>query len=94
MRVFRDECGLRFGWILALIFGGIVAGVIVLGVAVRGFDHWATQRSCPERGEAMGMESKFVDYTFWSYECLVQLDDGRWVGVDKVRGTAELDVPR
>jgi hypothetical protein len=74
---------------IAITIGCLVAAVAILvgGLLLIGrqVDHHYKQSTCPERGEVMGRPTKFVDYTFWSYDCLAQADDGTWLSVDKFR---------
>jgi len=65
---------------------GFVAGVaaflfIICPAAVlgaRGLDHHGAVNTCRSYETKLGIDTEFVDYTYWSYECVTQVD-GQWV---------------
>lgn len=83
-RVFYDNYGLRIGAAVTLILVGILVAILVGIVGCRQLDHSMSKNSCYGWGEATGREVQFVDYHYFSYQCLVHIDDGRWVDVSNV----------
>lgn len=52
-----------------------------LTVIIRQFDHHYTVNDCRKFAESSNYETKFVDYSFWTWDCLVKSGD-RWVPMD------------
>jgi hypothetical protein len=74
------------GWfeIIASIVGGGLA-LIAIVVGVRMVDHHYQVSTCEGFGTATTRTVKFVDYSFWKYECLTPSKDGKWVTTDQLR---------
>jgi len=75
----------RFDAIVFVIFCAIVV-VIFLGA-----NSWARhidKENCHGFGVASGRETKFVDYTFWSWDCLTPTTDGKKIPVKNLREIA------
>jgi hypothetical protein len=73
-------------WVEAII--GLFAIVVICVLIVFGcrmVDHHYQVSVCNGFGQATGREIKFVDYTFWNYECLTPSKDGKWVTTDQLR---------
>lgn len=76
---------LKIGWALTLIFGGIalfiVVGVLTTTPISRHYDHL----NCRKFGQNTGRVVKFVNYSYWSWECLTPSRDGRWIPTSQLR---------
>jgi hypothetical protein len=72
---------------------GLVAFVVVtlvvvvggLGIGIRQISHHYDVANCGRFGEESGREVRFVDYTFWSWDCLTPTQDGKWISIDRLR---------
>ena len=62
-----------------------VAVVVAFVVPIRYGMHWVATTDCREFSAATGRQVKFVDYTWFTWDCLVQTDLGRWVPRDALR---------
>lgn len=78
---------MRMSDVIAVLgfLAGIVLFVLVTVLSVRTVDRHYVGKNCPSRGISFSLPSKFVEYNFWSYECLVQIGD-TWVPVNQYRG--------
>lgn len=61
----------------------IVSLIFVLTFGIRGLVHNIDHRECPRKAAAMGLQAQFVDYSWFGWECLANID-GRWVPIDTV----------
>lgn len=68
--------------VASILLMAFIIGAILLGI--RQVDHRFTVANCPKRAQAYNRETKFVEYNFWSYECLVKAKDGTYVNVNKM----------
>ena len=79
----------EFWGFMAASLGGIVLAVgtlIVGGTELdRGFDH----RACTAFSGASNRTTKFVEYTYWSWDCLTPTADGKWISTTLLREFAE-----
>jgi hypothetical protein len=73
------------------VFGVIVAtlAIIVLVfsvtfVIIRQIDHHIVSSNCPKQAVAYNRETKFVDYSYFSYECLVKSNNGTFVNINNL----------
>lgn len=66
---------------LVFLLGFVIAVMIYL--IIRQVDHHYEKNTCDNRGRVTGFDTKFVDYNFWSYDCLAKRSDGKWVAFDK-----------
>lgn len=77
MSVFRDSYGLRTGWIMAILIGGVL---VVTGLVVVGATHLAGS-ACARTAAHMGTRSLYE----LPAGCFIQDDSGRWVPLDLYR---------
>lgn len=68
-----------------LIVAGVVALLVVIGIPIRQITHHYDVKSCGIFAEESGYQTKFVDYNFFSWDCLARRDDGKWVSRDNLR---------
>lgn len=77
------------GWEIARIMSAAFIGTIILMVAIfaghRYVEHHYSKASCNAFGLTSGREVRFVDYTFWSWDCLTPASDGKWISIDNLR---------
>lgn len=86
--MFRDEDGvLNPSWTIALTtMAGVVAIALLIPLACR-FQHHIDSAGCAKFTAATGHTVKFIDYTFWSWDCLVQTPNGKWIPLEGLRST-------
>ena len=63
---------------ITVFVGGI--GVVVTEVS-RGFDH----RTCTSFGREAEREVRFVEFTYFSWDCLTPDSNGKWISIDRLR---------
>jgi hypothetical protein len=72
---------------------GIAIGLVVLfaaiGVPLRMADRHMAGNQCSGYEHRSGFVTEMADYSFLSYDCLAQMDDGRWIPVDQIRKVGE-----
>jgi hypothetical protein len=79
--VFGDD------WFSSIAVGVLlcVTGVCLLVVPiVRVIDHLHEVRKCDRYEEQTDTEVRFMDFSYWSYHCMVHTDNG-WVPVTQIR---------
>ncbi len=54
-------------------------------LGIRMWDHNNQVTVCRRFQEETGYQTKFVDYNFFYYECLLKGSDGKWIPADKLR---------
>lgn len=64
--------------VAALLTGGL--GVAITEVT-RGFDH----RTCTAFGNEADREVRFVEFTYFSWDCLTPDSNGKWISIDRLR---------
>jgi len=76
------------GWVAFVIFMvALICVMLITAIAVpsieisRGVDH----RSCTAFGQAANREVKFVEYTYFSWDCLTPTVDGKWISTTRLR---------
>lgn len=62
-----------------------VAVVVAFVIPIRYGLHWVDSADCREFSAATGRQVQFVDYTWFTWDCLVQTDRGQWVPRDGLR---------
>lgn len=71
---------------IAIPFLVIVAFVGAVAVGTRQFAHHYDVNDCRAFAAASGYETKFVDYSKLTWDCLVLTETGKWVRKDAVLG--------
>ncbi len=73
----------------AVVIGFMVIGLIVLifGIVlvVNRTTHHYDKINCHRFAVNTNRETKFVDYTFWRWDCLTPSGDGKWIPTDQLR---------
>lgn len=75
------------------VFVGIVAVsfvcvglVFLLKVGMNGFSKNQVRQACNVFSVESKRETKFVEYTYWNFDCLTPQSDGKWVSAFNLRG--------
>lgn len=69
----------------------IAAVVATLGLTValvftiQGMDRVNLRHACDSFAQQSGFQTKFVDYTAFSYDCLAERSDGKWISTKMLR---------
>jgi hypothetical protein len=64
----------------------VIALVAVAVFGARGAVHHLDVNTCQRFGQESAHETRFIDYHFWDWDCLVLLGNGKWVPVNYLRG--------
>lgn len=64
---------------------GLLAVIVAIVIAVRMPTHYFDVRDCRQFAETSNRETKFVHYTWMTWDCLTPAEDGRWIPVDQLR---------
>lgn len=70
---------------LLKILGVIIGVIIVIALSINGFVKSQTKKSCEVFSQQSNRETKYVEYTFWRYDCLTP-QDGGWISAYNLRG--------
>lgn len=62
---------------VALFIGDALAFVVVLVLVVNGFSRHYDRVNCTAFGQNSGRETRFVEYSYWSWACLTPTHTGR-----------------
>lgn len=68
----------------------VVGSLLFLGIillAGTAFNKSQIQAACRVFGTESNYETKYVEYTYWSVDCLAQLEDGQWISAFNLKGT-------
>lgn len=68
-----------------IAFAGVLAMAAIIFLPIRAFQHNLDTRDCAGFSQASGYATKFVDYTFFSWDCFIQTDSGNWMPLSVVR---------
>ncbi len=83
----------RFGYAAArAVFLFFLPAVIAICLIVGGIRTYAwhlAHESCPRQGAALGVETRWANYNYWSWACLTNVQ-GRWVPVGTVNNDTGL----
>lgn len=84
--IFKDEYGVtRIGWVLVTVFGGIaaliVAGIVIAMPIAAGYG----KNYCNQYHTQWNRPTKFIRYSYWSWDCLTKVGDNQWLPTSKVR---------
>ena len=91
-RIFLDPYSgrLRESWLfisfLAAVFAVIAAVIFASVWTIAAFDAPYQSRQCSRYADNTGREVQFRQFSHWSYDCFVRLEDGTWVTKDQIRG--------
>ncbi len=87
----HDEDDVVFAFIIAAaVTASIALPCIVIGRVVE--RHYA-ESACSSFSEQSGRETKFVDYTYFAWDCLTPGADGKWISVEQLRDDVEQSEP-
>lgn len=71
-------------FLLAFV-GGIVLFIVVFLLGARAVSIHYDKAGCHTYATQTGRETRFVNYTYWSWDCLVRSTDGKWISKDQLR---------
>lgn len=74
-----------FGWFLAVVVGGMALFMGGVLLTIRYVSHHYDTVRCDQWALATNRPTKFVDYHFWSWDCLTPDENGKWIPTDRVR---------
>lgn len=92
MERIRDFYEWATGEVVAdVVYGllGLTVAVAVIGLPIRQVAHHVDNNTCAAFGVVSGYEVKFVDFNFFSWDCLVLTADGTWVPKNSIRNIVE-----
>lgn len=73
---------------MAAVMVGVVAFVAVIVVGIRYAGHHVDTGACHTFGVQTERTVKFVDYSWWTWDCLTPAHDGKWISVENLREVA------
>lgn len=71
--------------VVVVIILTIVALITSLVIGIRQWDHHQAARSCIQKEQKTGLDTEFIDISFWNYDCYVILTTGEKIPYGKVR---------
>lgn len=80
-----DLYGLEDWQWFVVILVGVLMFVVAVGLVVRQVSHHYAVANCDRFQQVSGHEVEFVDYTFWTWDCLALTPSGQWLPVDQLR---------
>jgi hypothetical protein len=86
----KDDRGVwRDGWAIAFILTGIVIAIVLFVLICVLISNQVSKHydkaSCHTYAQTTGRQTRFVTYTFWSWDCLTPAADGKWISTDALR---------
>lgn len=64
----------------------LLLGLVLTVIGIRAIDVNQTRKVCDRFSLESNRETKFANYTYWSYECLTPSSDGKtWISTNKLR---------
>ena len=74
-------------------FTAIAVGVTVvcflIFVVIRNITVHYDRAACHSFSEQANRETKFVNYTYWAWDCLTPTADGKWISAENLREFGE-----
>ena len=64
-----------------------IAVIALIIIAVVSFAKGVDRNACTKFAEQSNRETKFVDYSFWYWDCLTPTKDGKWISTYNLRDT-------
>ena len=72
-------------FLIAVVAGICLVVFLVAALAVRPISRHYDAASCHSFGKQSGRTVRFVDYTYWKWDCLTPSSDGKWISVKMLR---------
>lgn len=70
-------------FVVVLVIMSIPLGLLVIiGTSI---DKSNTRKSCDVFGVISGYETKYVEYTYWNFDCLAKTENGKWLSTSSLR---------
>lgn len=73
------------GRFVAALLVAVVLVVGGIGLVARQVTHHYDASNCRRFGQETSREVRFVEYTFWSWDCLTPSGAGQWISIDALR---------
>lgn len=80
--IFDKYAYVRLGVVFLIGIAALVFFISGFTVIIRYIAHHFDVNSCQTFAQASGHETKFVDYNFFEWDCLVRTRNGKWVPRD------------
>ncbi len=72
------------GFAILVLVPILMVGFLIAGACLQFAKH-VDHQNCPHREEAWNLPTKFVSYSAWDWDCLVQVNN-KWIPVDRYNG--------
>ena len=73
-----------FGFIASVVIGAVVL-TFGLAAGVTVIDKHYTKINCAAFERETGRNTRYAEYNWWSYDCLAETTDGKWLPTDNLR---------
>lgn len=70
-------------WVLLAAIAGVVLFIAGLILVINEGTYAVDRTACREFSEAADRDTRFARYTYWSWDCLVETDEG-WVSTEQI----------
>jgi hypothetical protein len=85
-RIFVDRQGYFYvGWIVASIVVGVCVVTLVVVGGIMRMTRYYDARQCDTYAEQTDRETRFVDWSWQSWDCLTPSGDGHWIPIEQLR---------
>ena len=86
--VFRDEYGLTILGTAVIVPLSILLLFAAIYITARQVDHHYSYKTCISFGRQSNYTVKWADYNFWTYDCLAQTSNGKWISTDNLQNVS------
>lgn len=70
---------------IAASIAAFAAVMFGIGVGVNTISRSQSESSCTAFASETHRETKFVNYTYWDYDCITPASDGKWISTKALR---------
>jgi hypothetical protein len=67
------------------IIVGFFGLLVLLVVLIVSFDKNQLKQSCKIFGQTSGYETRYFEFTYWSYDCQARQENGKWISTTLLR---------
>jgi len=82
-----DYAGLKTGWFITFMVGGLLALIATIIFCISVFGAHIDRNKCNTFGRVSGYEVQFVKYNLLDWDCLALTPNGKWLSTDQIRIT-------
>jgi hypothetical protein len=75
--------------VLTIVIGGAVLAFCLIMLGTRQVTIHYDRAACHSFATQTERQTKFVTYTYWSWDCLTPTGDGKWISTDNLREFGE-----